>query len=539
MRNKLTGIVLVLLVLISIFGCQKQEIKPKEQDLVQVKSNGGKHTKKIIFLLVDSLMAQAIDRGIDQNELPTFKYLIEHGQYYKDVVSSFPTMSVTIDSSLMTGTYPDGHRVPGLVWYSSDEKKLINYGTGPMEVIKHGVNPVIVDALINLNGKHLNQHQPTIYEDMARVGLKSGSINGLIYRGTKEHTLSIPSWIEVPTTLPKEVQVKGPDFLALGSLTNPLEGIQNLPDGLSRRMGLNNSFSVETAKYLITTNQLPDFLYVYLPDLDQKVHKKGPSELEGLKEVDQQLSSLLQAFGSPEEALNKAIFMISGDSGMSQILQDKENSKVDLPSIFKDYQVLRPGETVSEDTEIILAVNETMAYVYKLNIDKPKKDLAKLLITDPRIDLVSWIDNDWIHAVQGETSKEVLFKADGPFVDPYQQKWTIEQNSDVLDLKIDTINGTLDYGKYPDALQRLSGALHSHSGEFLVVTAKQGYELADRSSPTHANGGGHGSLHHQESLIPLIVCGTEQKPQYLRIVDLKSYLLKLMNIEKKMAGGTE
>ncbi|WCR28598.1 hypothetical protein L3476_07630 [Paenibacillus thiaminolyticus] len=49
---------------------------------------------------------------------------------------------------------------------------------------------------------------------------------------------------------------------------------------------------------------------------------------------------------------------------------------------------------------------------------------------------------------------------------------------------------TVRYGHYPDGLRRLSAALHSHEGEFLVVTAKPGYELADRSSPTHKGGGG-------------------------------------------------
>ena len=53
---------------------------------------------------------------------------------------------------------------------------------------------------------------------------------------------------------------------------------------------------------------------------------------------------------------------------------------------------------------------------------------------------------------------------------------------------------TLNYGQYPDALQRLSGALHSHPGKFLVVIVKAGYELADRSSPTHKGGGGHRAL---------------------------------------------
>jgi predicted AlkP superfamily pyrophosphatase or phosphodiesterase len=156
MRKKMSRLLLLSFILIAAFGCQRQQSKLNEQDLLQVKSINGDHTKKVIFLMIDSLMAQAIDQGIKQKELPTLQFLIEHGQYYKDMVTSFPTMSVTIDSSLLTGTYPDGHRVPGLIWYSSDEKKVINYGTGPMEVFKHGVDPVLVDALINLNGKHLN-----------------------------------------------------------------------------------------------------------------------------------------------------------------------------------------------------------------------------------------------------------------------------------------------------------------------------------------------------------------------------------------------
>ena len=297
-------------------------------------------------------------------------------------------------------------------------------------------------------------------------------------------------------------------------------------------MGLNNQYSIETVKYLIRANKLPDFLYVYLPDLDQKIHKKGPPGVNGVKEVDQQLQSLLQTFGSPEEALNKAIFIIAGDSGMTRILTAEENPVIDLPSLFKDYNVLRPGENVTNETEIILAVNETMAYVYKLNTNKSLRDIAHLLTADPRIDFVSWKENEWIYAVRGKTAKELKFKQNGNLADSYQQKWTVERDLEVLDLKVNAPKQTLDYGQYPDVLQRLSGALHSHPGEFLVVAAKQGYELADRSSPTHKGGGGHGSLSREESLIPLIICGTDQKPQHLRIIDLKPFLLKLLTKEK-------
>lgn len=509
-------------------GCQKEESKTDKQDLLHVKSIKGEESKKIIFLMIDSLMSQAIDTGIQQKELPTFQFLTENGQYYKNMVSSFPTMSVTIDSSLITGTYPNDHLVPGLTWYSSDEKKVINYGTGPMEVLKHGADQTLHDAIINLNGNHLNPKTPTIYEDLAKHGLKSGSINGLMYRGTTNHMLSIPKWIEGLSSLPNEIKVKGPDFLALGSLANPLENIKKLPEGLTGRLGLNNDYSMETVKYLIQENKLPDFLFVYLPDLDKKLHKKGPQDISGVKEVDQQLESLLKQFGSPKEALNKAIFIIAGDSGMSSILPSENNPVVDLPSLLKEYNILRQGETVTDETDIVLAVNETMAYVYSLKKDISLRELAQLLTTDNRIDLVSWKENEWIYTRQGESNKEIKFKANGKMTDSYQQKWTVEQDVKVLDVSVDTRNQRLDYGKYPDVLKRLSGALHSHQGEFLVVTAKPGYELADRSSPSHKGGGGHGSLHQGESLVPLIICGTDEKPQYARIVDLKPFFLKLL-----------
>ena len=104
----------------------------------------------------------------------------------------------------------------------------------------------------------------------------------------------------------------------------------------------------------------------------------------------------------------------------------------------------------------------------------------------------------------------------------------MDANPQVLDLQINEQKRTIAYGRYPDVLQRLSGALHSHEGEYMVVTAKPGYELADRSSPTHKGGGGHGSLTKTESLIPLILAGTDRKPEQLRVVDLKAFLLDLM-----------
>lgn len=536
MCKRAIRILLIFFVLATVFGCQARA--PEEQDLLRIQSASGAGNKKVILLVADSLMTQSIDRGVRQNKLPAFQFLIGHGQYYKELVSSFPTMSVTIDSSLLTGAYPDEHRVPGLTWYSMDDRKVINYGTGPMEVLRHGGGPVLSDALVHLNGSHLNGKLPTLYDELARLGFTSGSINGLIYRGQTGHTLSIPGWMQAVSPLPDKIQVKGPDFMSLGVLSNPLEGVASLPVGPFGRFGLNNRFSIETVNYLVRTKALPDFLFVYLPDLDQKLHRSGPSEMAGVEKTDRQLQSLLQAFGSPEQALKEAVIIIMGDSGMTQILPAAQHPEIDLPALLGPERVLSPGEKASGETELVTAVNETMAYVYSLTEDHPPLgETAELLLKDPRIDFVAWKEKEWVRVIQASTFKQLKFKAGGRLKDPYNQAWTIEQDGSVLDLKVKADGGAVSYGEYPDALRRLSAALHSHNGGFLVVTAKPGYELADKSSPTHKGGGGHGSMSRMESLIPLIISEAGHRPKHLRIVDMKAYLLDL--VTKKYGQNLE
>ncbi|MBB6636505.1 alkaline phosphatase family protein [Cohnella thailandensis] len=522
-------LVLVVLLILTVMGCRKQNAEPEAQDLVRIQSEtAGKHSKKIILLVVDSLMPKQIDEGVRRRELPAFRYLIEHGQYYKNMVSSFPTMSVSIDSALITGTYPNEHRVPGLIWYSWKDGEVVNYGTGPMEVARQGVRSTLINGIMRLNGSHLNPKLATLYEDLARRGQTTGSINGLLYRGLTSHRLDIPGWLRGTASLPKEVEVKGPDFLALGTLANPLEGIASLPDEISDRFGLSNAYSISALNYLIENGKLPDFLLVYLPDLDQKIHKKGTNDLDGIKKVDEQLDSVLTRLGSRNKGSDEVVLMIIGDSGMTDLLPADRNSVVRLPELLKDYRILKPGEEVTEETDIVLAVNETMAYLYKLNPNEKLESIAHKLTADSRVDFVAWKEGEWIRVLRDQTNRELAYKPGGEMRDRYEQKWTTQGELSVLDLATDEKGRKLEYGRYPDALMRLCGALNSHEGDFLILTAKPGYELADRSSPTHEGGGGHGSLGRQESLVPLILYGTDRKPRYLRIVDLKPFIVSLL-----------
>lgn len=489
--------------------------------------------RKVILLMADSLLASAAELGIARGMLPNLGHLRERGQFYPDAVSSFPTMSVAIDSTLLTGTYPDVHRVPGLIWFSSEQKRVVNYGTGPMEIIRHGVDPVLYNALIGLNESHLSPATSTIYEELARKGLTSGSINGIVYRGTTAHRLRVPPMLSRLTLLPEEIAVRGPELLVFGAFSDPLDGRGDLSDSLPERLGFNNAFAVDTAIHLIRTGNLPDFLYVYLPDLDKPLHEHGPASEKKIGELDRQLGALFEAFGSPERAAEQAVIVLIGDSGVSQVRPAEGDPVVKLFELLGEFRLLPPGGEVTDDIELVLAVNETMAYVYRWRSRRSLREIAAKLTSDRRIDFAAWVEDDWIVVRTSGSGKELRYRRGGDAVDAYGQRWTLDGEAAALDLAVRDggaggAAAAIAYGSYPDGLQRLYGALHSHEGDFLVVTAKPGYELADRSSPAHKGGGAHGSMHREESLLPLFIYGTDKRPEHLRLADMKAFLLQLL-----------
>jgi hypothetical protein len=296
-------------------------------------------------------------------------------------------------------------------------------------------------------------------------------------------------------------------------------------------MGMNNEYAANVASYLIKTGQVPDFLYVFFPELDQALHRDGPSHMKKVIEVDQQINGIMQNYGSLDEALRKAIFIVAGDSGVSQVQPRGDNPVIKLTELFQNYNLNTPGELVTEQTDLILAANERMTYVYNANGKYSNRNIADRLSTEKRIDMIAWRENGWIKVIKGNTLKEMRYQPNGTLTDPYNQKWTLEGSVEVLDLTWNQAQNTVDYGDYPDALQRLSAALNSHDGEYFVVTSKPGFEFIDKSNPAHQGGGAHGSLHKSDSLFPVLIAGTEHRPRSHRIVDLKSYLLELISHE--------
>ncbi|WP_308216649.1 alkaline phosphatase family protein [Pseudalkalibacillus decolorationis] len=484
-----------------------------------------KASKPVILLVVDSLMDEPLQKAIKEGKAPALKFLMDHGQYYPDIVSSYPTMSVTIDSTLLTGTYANQHKVPGLVWFKEDENRLINYGSGKGEVVRLGVKQVLMDSLFNLNKQHLSKNVETIYEQLNKNQKHSASINGLIYRGNQEHALNIPKLASTFKLLPENLVVNGPTLLSMGSLSqfNPENKKHN---NMWQGMGFNDPFAANELQYLIKNDKLPSFTLTYFPDLDQRVHKNGPMDLKGIKKVDQHLQSVLNTYDSWDEAVQQATWVVFGDSGQTTIGNDRTKSLIQLKSLLGGYRISNFGGPIKNQDQIVLAVNERMSYIYLLDENIALPEIASQLKKDPRIGFIAWKEDNLNHVASEGSNQRLTFRPKGNLKDKYEQSWELRGDFSVLDLSINDQN-EIKYGQYPDALARLFGALHSHQGRFVVVDAKPGYEFVGEHSPTHLGGAGHGSLHQQDSISPIIISGTDQRPKHNRVVDFKNWMLQL------------
>lgn len=482
--------------------------------------------KPVIVIIVDSLMDVPLQNAMKTGQTPAMEFLIENGSYEPNVVSGFPTMSVSLDSTLLTGKYPDEHKVPALVWFNQKENQFVSYGSARSEIMKVGVTKILENSLYHLNNTHLSKGVKTIHEDMNEAGLQTASINALMYRANTEKEFNFP-WFFNP--LSKDQQIKASDFFSFGILSKYKKG--NKHTHAWKGFGINDTFAAEELSYLIEQNKLPSFSLVYFSNNDKKVHKKGIQETQGIIDADKELQKVLNTYPSWSEAINSNIWVVMGDSGQTAVLNEKETALIDLRSILTNYQIYEISKPIQKDDQIVLGLNERMSFIYLLDSQIQRNHVIDQLKTDNRIANISWQDGERIRVISPDSSSGLSFKRGGPLKDCYDQTWTVEGNLAVLDLTIQA-DGILGYHDYPDGLERLYTSFHSHEGDFLIVNAKPGYEFIGEGSPTHIGGGSHGSLHKQDTLFPMIIAGTDSKPKYNRIVDLKEWFMSLANPNK-------
>lgn len=492
--------------------------------------------KKVVLLLVDSLMSDVLDDCIRHRTVPAFQFLMSRGRYWPDCVTVFPTMTASVDSSLLTGEYPDVHRIPGLIWYEPLEKKMVNYINGWKCVQKLGLANCVEHVLHNLNEKHLSHEVTTIFEELELKGLTSASINAIVHRGSKKHKVRLPFLPDMITGFRFHNEVTGPDIMTMGALLDKGggdsgENIPKMVQSAIQMYGINDDYAVAAVRKLIKSGQLPDFTLVYLPDNDHEVHKKNPAHAEeSLVKVDRRIQDILNAFGSWEEAVERCVFVVISDHGQTRIGKSKEYN-IDLDFLLESFKVRQLDEQANDGHELVVCNNERMTYIYPLKLEK-MPEIIRMLQDETRIDLIAWKKDRGVIVRESGSGREINFTPGGNVLDVYGRAWTMEGSLEVLDLRLE--NETVHFGDYPDAMSRLYGALYSQDTSVIAITARPRYEFKSKYFPMHLNGGSHGSLHKYDSVIPLIITGTNapiKEPP--RLVDIKEIVLNLLDSKKE------
>ncbi|MBO1003723.1 alkaline phosphatase family protein [Pseudogracilibacillus auburnensis] len=479
--------------------------------------------KPVILLNIDSLMPNPLEIAIQTGRAPALQFLMEKGSYYPNMVSSFPTMSVTIDSSLLTGTYANKHQVPGLTWFDDKEKKIVNYGTGFTETFRLGMRKTIHQMLYDLNHKHLSNEVTTIYEELAKKGISSASINTFVYRGNTPQKMKVPRLFQTLTTFKDgKWTAEAPPVLSLGAFSKIRSG------SFTYQIAAGNyKYTAKELLHLIRKRHLPKFTLCTFQDLDARIHLKGPMDMKGISKIDKEIQKILNMFSTWEKAIDEVVWLVMGDNGHAPMRHKYKEAMIDLRKVLKDYKVAKIERPIRQKDQLVFCVNQRMAYIYLLDEAISFEQIIKQLRQDDRIDIIACKGKDGVNVTSGSKKGFLRYDRGCAITDVYEQHWNIEGDLDLLDLDI-TEGNKISFDDYPDVLARLHGALHSHTGRFLVVNAKPGYDFKAQHTPPHF-GAAHGSLHKQESLVPLIIAGTAEAPIYPRIINLKEFILRIIH----------
>ncbi|WP_044640777.1 alkaline phosphatase family protein [Risungbinella massiliensis] len=512
------GTILLLAILLDLAYHASQKSR-SQLNMLRTSEQTKNPGKPVILLIVDSLMDAPLRETIAMRKAPALQFLMEHGNYIPKMVSAFPTMSVTIDSTLLTGKLPREHHIYGLMYYHSDEKRIVNFGTGAIESLLVGVKKIVQDSLLRLNQQYLNPKTPTIHEELK----ETASINALVYRGPEAHTI-VPPWpVAWFGILPRKIAVSASKFFSFGVLHRISP--KSKKGKAWNKFGMNDRFTQMELVSLIQHDLLPPFTIAYLPKNDDPVHRKGPAEVKGILKVDKEISTILNSFPSWEEAISSCIWVVMGDSGQANILEDRSQAHVDLKPYFSSYSITSPKQKRSHpDDQLAICVNERMAFLYLLDEKITIEEIVKHCLQESRIDLIAWAENGWIHVMSGQTEGHFQYRPEGPYQDEFDQTWDMVGDLFLADLTIE--EQKIQYGFYPDILMRLYGVMDT-AERVIVITVAPGYEMVYETSPRH-RGGSHGGLHQMDSQIPMIICGTDKKPRYPRIIDIKEWIIELV-----------
>ena len=437
--------------------------------------------KKLVLIVVDGMTPAAFERAVDSGRAPALTLLAEQGEYRR-ATSVFPSLTPVCLSSIVTGAGPDVHRIPHLVWWHREERRIVEYGSSFAALRAAGMAQSVTDTIFNMNQHHLSKDAVTVYEALEDAGLVTAAVNITCYRGRVRHQATLP-WMTKPAYGPKRFF-----FYSL---------FESDPTGApfaarNRAAGSIDMYAAAVGRWLVTRDGF-DFFAYYLSDFDFASHAHGPLGAEdvALVRTDAAIQALIDAAGGPDAFFERYAVILHSDHGQTPVEQAAQ---------------LESSLAAHADHVVVTASNRA-GQVYLLPGARVDAEvLARALDRDVAVDVT--LRREGEEAVARREGEELRFR-------PAANGWETSGDATILD--------------QPDALYRSWCALANPNAGELLVSASPGWEFADLGGRHHAGGGSHGSLVEDDSVVPVLTVGVDAAPK--RITDVMPAVLSHFGVE--------
>jgi hypothetical protein len=434
---------------------------------------------KLVLIVIDGLTPAVFEDAVERESMPALAFLARHGTYRRGL-STFPSLTPVCLASIATGAHPDVHRIPHLVWYHREERRIVEYGSSFAAIRAAGAYRSINDAIFNMNQEHLGGEAVTLFEAFEDAGLVAAAVNFTCYRGRTRHLPTVPG-LARPAYGPSR-------FFFYNLFESDATGA---PLAVRTRAGGSiDAYAGAVGRWLVTRDGF-DLLVYYLPDYDFASHASGPGAAgAALERSDRAVGALLDAAGGGEAFLERYAVILCSDHGQTRV-----DRAVRLTEAFATV----PGALVT--------ASNRAAMVYRLDdCREGPRELAARLDGEDGAEVVLFREGD--EAIARRQGEELRFA-------PAEEGWQTSGDEALLG--------------YPGGLERAWAALGNPNAGELIVSAAPGVEFTDLAGRSHAGGGSHGSLVRGDSEVPLLTIGLEREPR--SITDLAPAALAHFGLE--------
>jgi hypothetical protein len=500
----------------------------------------------VLLIVIDAATPHVVCPAVQTGALPNLERVAAAGEMHPASVSIFPSITPAATTSIITGEYPAQHGIAGAAWYDAARDEIAYYGDDFWVIAKEGFGAFLRDFLIRLNGDRLKA--PTLFERVERAGFQAACLNYLVHRGLATHPVQVPWLLAMLPGVPLAETVTGPTTLCLGDFVpaprwhdTRLRG----KEGILHRFGMDDASTATLLCELASTRQFPDLTVAYFADNDYRSHEVGPhAALPVVARVDAALGAMFDAAGGFDAFISSTCIIVTSDHGHCDVLSDRDRAVVDLANVLGDFRQASLGRRWRSGDELMICPNMRAAQLYlRGEVGETRRDrVARTLLLEPRVDLVMWRSTDRDRGDARYTALGPRGRLDfwiderATTHDDAGNPWCLAGDLDTLALQRD--GHRVFSVDYPNALERIAGALGAPNSGDLWVTAQPGCEFEVTGGKAHVGGASHGALHALDSLSPVIAAGLRARlPRAMRSVDLAPLILETLGVPSPHALG--